>query len=232
VSTFAPVRHVASFIQREMWLASWLQPIEPAMRLRRVSLLAVTLVTWVAAPADAQWLVAPYVASNVAGDVEQGKGGPGVSTGYLGDKLGFEFDLTRYQHFFKDSDVVPRDPSSAPNCGPGVGRACTDIDTDAAGFMGNVVLPVRIQVARKWLPFASAGFGMIRAWTNEEGRAQNNFAFNVGGGLTYSLNTRVGLRADMRYVRALGDENSADGIRLTGYGFVRASVGVTVTLHR
>ena len=206
--------------------------IEPMMRCRCFTILAVTVVAWTAAPADAQWIVAPYVAANVAGDVEQGKGGPGVSISYLGDRLGFEFDLARYQHFFKDADVFPLDPSAPPNCTPGVTGACTDIDTDAVGVMGNVVLPIRVQAAAKWHPFGSAGVGMIRAWTNEEGRAQNNFSFNVGGGVAYRLNTRVGLRGDLRYFRALVRQGEPDGIRVTDYGFVRASVGVTFGLRR
>ena len=204
---------------------------QPVMPVRRFTLLAVTLVTWTAAPAHAQWLVAPYVAANVAGDVEHGKGGPGVSVGYLGDRLGFEFDLARYQHFFKDSEVFPLDPSAPPNCRPEVEGICRDIDTDAVGFMGNVVLPIRIQGAVRWHLFGTVGLGMIRAWTNEEGRVQNNVAFNFGGGVTYSLYERVGLRGDLRYSRALGDENRPDSIRVTDYGFVRASVGITFRIR-
>ena len=196
------------------------------MRFRRCFLLAVAVIAWTAAPAHAQWLATPYVGGNVAGDVEHGKGGPGISAGFLGDRLGFEFDVERYQHFFKDSEVFPLDPT-ARNCQPGVSSACTDIDTDAIGFSGNVVLPIRIHAAAKWHPFGSAGLGVIRAWTNEEDRSQNNVAFNAGGGVTYLLKTRVGLRGDLRYFHAFVDENTPDGIRVTDYGFVRASVGVT-----
>lgn len=202
------------------------------MRFRRDTFLALTVVAWTAAPAHAQWLVTPYVALNVAGDVEHGKGGPGVSAGYLGGRFGFEFDVQRYQHFFKDADVFPLDPSAPPNCSPGVSGRCTDIDTDAIAFMGNVVLPVRMRGATNWHPFASAGLGMIHAWTNEENRTQDNLAFTVGGGVTYLLNGRVGLRGDLRYFRALVDENEPDGVLLTDYGFLRASVGVTFRFGR
>ena len=202
------------------------------MTSRRNTLLAVTVVAWTAAPAHAQWHVTPSLAVNAAGDVEHGKGGPGVSVGYLGERLGFEFELQRYQHFFKDAEVVPLDPAAPPNCMPGVSGPCADINTDAIGFMGNVVLPIRIEGAAKWQPFASAGLGLVRAWTNEEDRAQNDVAFNVGGGVTYALNRRVGLRGDLRYVRAFVDANEPDGIRLTGYGFVRVSVGATFGFGR
>ena len=35
--------------------------------------------------------------------------------------LGFEFDVMRYQHFFKDAEVFPADPAAPPNCRPGSG---------------------------------------------------------------------------------------------------------------
>jgi hypothetical protein len=202
------------------------------MRFRRDTFLAVTVIVWTAAPAHAQWLVTPSLAVNVAGDVEHGKGGPGVSVGYLGDRLGFELDVTRYQHFFKDAEVAPLDPSAPPNCRPGISGPCADINTDAIGFMGNVVLPIRIRGAKKWHPFGSAGLGLIRAWTNETGRAQNDLALDVGGGLTYALNARIGLHGDLRYFQAFVDESEPDRIRSTDYGFVRVSVGVTFGFGR
>jgi hypothetical protein len=176
------------------------------VRLCSCVLLTVAVVAWTAAPAHAQWTIAPYLGVNLSGDVEQGKGGPGGSAGYLGGRFGFEFDVMRYQHFFKDSEVFPLDPAAPPNCTPAAGEApgpCTDIDTDAMGFMGNVVLPIRIQGAPKWRPYGTAGLGVIRAWTNEEGRHQNNLGFNGGGGVMYSLSKYVGLRGDLRYFRVL-----------------------------
>src|SRR4030095_7437902 len=142
------------------------------MRLRRCVLLTVAVVAWTAAPGQAQWMIAPYLGANVAGGVEQGKGGPGGSAGYRCGPGGFEVDVMRYQHFFKDSEVVPRDPAAAPNCRPaaGEGRApCTDIDTDAMSFMGNVVLPVRLQRAPKWRPDGTGGLRGAWAWCEEPG---------------------------------------------------------------
>jgi Amidase len=77
------------------------------MRVRRGVLLGVLVVAWRATPAYAQWAVMPYLGVNIAGDVEFRRGGPGGSVGYLGSRLGFEFQ--RYQHFFKDSEISPRD---------------------------------------------------------------------------------------------------------------------------
>jgi opacity protein-like surface antigen len=100
------------------------------------------------------------------------------------------------------------------------------------GFMGNVVVPVRIQGATTWRPYVTAGLGLIRAWTNEEDRDQNNFGFNVGGGLMYLLGKRVGLRGDLRYFRALVDESKRDGVYFRDYAFLRVSVGVTFGFPR
>src|SRR5262245_604731 len=181
--------------------------IETLMPLGRWVLLSVTIVVWTAVPAQAQWALTPYLGMNVAGGVEHGKGGVGGSVVYLGDRIGFEFDVERYQHFFKDSEVFPLDPAAPPNCTGGTQGPCTDLNTDAIGFMGNVVVPIRIRAASKWRPYAAAGLGVIRAWTNLENRDQNNLGFNVGGGMKYSLNTRVGLRGDVRYFRAMVDQN-------------------------
>lgn len=187
---------------------------------------------WTAASAHAQWVVTPSLAGNVAGDVEHGKGGPGVSVGYLGGRLGFEVEVQRYQHFFKDAEVIPLDPAAPPNCMPGIAGPCADINTDAIGVMGHVVLPIRILGATKWHPYGSAGLGLIRGWTNEDDRAQNDLAVDVGGGVTWSFNPRVGLRGDLRYIQAFADEHEPDGIRLKDYGFMRVSVGVSFAFGR
>ena len=191
-----------------------------------------------AAPAHAQWVVTADLGMNVAGDVEIGKGGPGVSVGYFAGPLGFELDLQRYQHFFKDSRVFPLDPTAPPNCtgaqGSVAGQPCTDIDTDAIGFMGNVVVPIRSQRGSKWLPYGTAGLGVIRSWTNERDidRHQNDFGFNAGAGVIYSLGRHVGVRGDVRYFRVLVDEDRSGNVYVEDYGFWRVTAGVTFGFPR
>ena len=86
----------------------------------------------------------------------------------------------------------------------------------------------------KWRPCSTAGLGVIHAWIEGPGDqydiGQNNPAFNMGGGVIYALNTRVGLRGDVRYFRAFVDESKRDGGYFRDYGFVRAVVGVTFGL--
>src|SRR5262249_45133629 len=118
--------------------------IESMMLCRRCVLLLVTIAVGTATPARAQWVITPYLGANLAGDAEFRRGGPGVSVAHFGNGVAFEFDVERYNHFFKDSDVFPLDPAAPPNCTGGTTGPCTDINTDAIGFMGNIVVPIRL----------------------------------------------------------------------------------------
>ncbi len=195
------------------------------MRIARCILLTVLIVASAAARAQAQWVATGYLGINVSGDVEAGKGGPGASVGYFGGGLGFEFDFERYNHFFKDEDVAGLLPDP---------RA--DLDTDAMSLMGNVVVPFRVQGVTKLRPYGVAGIGMIRAMFDSAAgqfdASQNNFGFNAGGGVLYSLSGRVGLRSDLRYFRAFVGEDDDEGGFFEDYGFWRATIGVTFGFPR
>ena len=195
------------------------------MRIERCILLSVLVFASTAARAQAQWVATGYLGINVAGDVAAGKGGPGVSVSYFAGGLGFEFDFERYNHFFKDEDVAELLPDPR-----------MDLDTDAMSFMGNVMVPIRLQGTTKLRPYGVAGMGMIRAMFDSTGdqsdTAQNDLGFNLGGGVLYSLNSRVGLRSDLRYFRALVDEDDREGDFFRDYGFWRVTIGVTVGFPR
>jgi outer membrane protein with beta-barrel domain len=203
------------------------------MKARGGILPTVLAVAAAAVPAEAEWVVTPSLGINLAGDAEFRRGGPGGSVGFFGDRLGFEFDIQRYHHFFKDEnvDLVPN------NCGPGLvpGAPCIDLNTDAWGVMGNVVAPFRGGGA-KWRPYGTAGFGVVHAWVEGPGDQydveQDDLALNVGGGVMYSLNGRVGLRGDLRYVHAFVDEDKREGGYFKDYGFLRATVGFTFSFRR
>lgn len=193
---------------------------EQTMRIERCILLSVLVFASTAARAQAQWVATGYLGINVAGDVEAGKGGPGVSVSYFVGGLAFEFDFERYSHFFKDEDVAELLPDPR-----------MDLDTDAMSFMGNVVVPFRLQGTTKLRPYGVAGMGMIRAMFDSTGdqsdTAQNDLGFNLGGGVLYALKSRVGLRSDLRYFRALVDEDVRDGGFFRDYGLWRVTIGVT-----
>ena len=73
--------------------------------------------------------------------------------------------------------------------------------------------------------YGTTGFGVIHAWVEGPGDQydveQDDLAFNVGGGVMYSLNGRVGLRGDLRYFRAFVDEDKREGGYFKDYGFLR-----------
>src|SRR5262245_6212822 len=106
-------------------------------------LLAALVVAATAAPVEAHWVATPYVGMNV-GDVENGKGGIGISAGYIGDLVGFELELERHWHFFKDGEVVHLVPDPR-----------IDLDTRATSLMGNVIVPIRIPDATSLLPYGT-----------------------------------------------------------------------------
>jgi hypothetical protein len=210
-------------------------------------LLALVIIALTPAPAQAQWLATPYLGINLAGDAEFRRGGPGGAIGYLGSRLGFEFDVQRYNHFFKDAnvDLIPN------NCVPGVSSPCVDLNTDAWSLMGNVIAPIGGK-GRKWRPYGTVGVGVIKPWIEGGGSgsrvsrdgeivpgaqadpihvSQTNVAINAGAGVIRALNGRVGLRADVRYFFAFVDETNRTGAYFKDYGFLRATVGVTLRLH-
>src|SRR5262245_30245534 len=123
------------------------------MRLRPCLLLTVLVVACIAAPARAQLVATPYIDTNVAGDVETGRGGLGASVGYyFRGLLGLALDVERHPHFFRDEDVA------------GLVPAGVDLNTHATVFMGNVVVPALMRgTAGTWCPYGTAGLGVVHA---------------------------------------------------------------------
>jgi hypothetical protein len=188
-------------------------------------MVVVVLVVTVAAPARAQWAATAYVDNNVAGDVQSGRLGLGVSAGYyVRGWIGFELDAELHGHFFRDEDV-------AYLAQPGV-----DLDTRALIASGNVVFPYCLRgAAGTWCPYATAGLGLIRptfeGMAHQPGaegfvRTQTNLALNGGVGVTHALTPLVGFRVDARYLRAFADEDSTGVGYFEDYGYCRVSVGI------
>jgi hypothetical protein len=110
------------------------------------NIFTVLAVAWIAAPAQAQWIVTTYVRINVAGDLETRRGGAGVFAGYIGDWVGFEFDVERHGHFFKDAEIG------------NTGNSFTeDVNTRATRIMGNALVPLHRRGATGWRLYARPG---------------------------------------------------------------------------
>lgn len=133
------------------------------MRARYFVLSIVLAVSWMPAAAYAQvaaaqprWVAAPYLHAN-GGEVEIRRGGPGGSIAYLGPRLGFELDVDRHHHIFKDKKL-----DFPNNCVPGVVGPCVDLNTDAWIFMGNVLARIPTPETARWRPYAAAGVWSMR----------------------------------------------------------------------
>jgi hypothetical protein len=184
-----------------------------------------TLILLLFAPAHAQAVLTPYLHVN-AGDVEIRRGGWGLAGGYLGRRLGFELEVDRHHHFFKDKHL-----QSVPNpCMPGAVGACIDSDTDAWLFLGDLVAPLPLPGAPKWRPYGLAGFGVIHAWVHDAGEydtQQTDPALHAGAGLLLQATGWLALRADLRYLHAFVDEDRQVGGYYEDYDFGRLALGLT-----
>jgi hypothetical protein len=199
------------------------------MRVMLTVAIVASTIAAAAAPAQAQWSATAYVDNNVAGGVQSGRLGAGVSTGYtLRGWIGLELDAELHGHFFRDEDVADLMPAGV------------DLNTRAMLASGNLVVPYCIHggAAGTWCPYATAGAGVIHAVfdgiSHAPGapsfdRSQTDLALNTGAGIVHPLTRWIGLRVDARYFRALVDEHSTSGGYLHDYGYLRVSVGVTLS---
>ena len=172
------------------------------------AVIVVVLTIAASTQAQAQWAATAYVDNNVAGDVQGGRLGLGVSGGYyIRGRIGLELDAELHGHFFRDEDVAALMPDGV------------DLDTRAALASGNVVVPYCIRgTAGIWCPYATAGLGVIRSTfegtAHEPGaesfvRTQTNLALDAGIGVTHALTRWVGFRVE----RATSERSSTRALR-------------------
>lgn len=179
------------------------------------------------AEAHAQGAATAYIDNNVAGDVQGGRPGAGVSAGfYLKGRLGLELDGELHGHFFRDDSV-------ASLVGDGV-----DLNTRAALGFANVIVPYCLWgTAGRWCPYATVGGGFIHAifdgvahapGAENFHRTQTDLALDAGVGVMHALTRWIGLRVDARYVRAFVDDPTKSGGYFADYGYCRLAVGITL----
>jgi opacity protein-like surface antigen len=201
------------------------------MSLRKLCMTgALAVLVSVAAPskASADWLLTPFIGANFNGSANVTGAGEdfgdqferklsyGASLAWMGNgALGFEVDFGYSPNFF---DVSPDD-----NNFNFIG------DGNVTTLMANLVVGAPTGGVR---PYASGGIGLIRQRLDDAGQffgkvGNNDFGFNVGGGVMGFMNDHVGLRGDIRYFRAVHD-SSNDGMDLDlgDFNFWRGTVGV------
>ena len=188
------------------------------MRFLRAMLLGTALVAFTAAPASAQMFVTPYAGGQFAGDTQENHFNLGASIGFLGaGSYGFEADFNYAPNFFSGSDNINFDAK----------------DSNLATVMFNGILT--LPPTSRLRPYGTGGIGWMRSQIDDVGGAfavkNNDFGFNVGGGLFAQFNEHAGFRTDVRYFRAVVDneEDNEFDVGLGNFDFWRATAGLTFT---
>ena len=184
-----------------------------------------------AVPASADWLLTPYLGLTFGKSADFGDVGDfednfekrmtyGINAAWMGAGIiGFEADLGSTPNFFA---------TTGGNSNFQFG------DSNVTTLMGNVVLaaPIGGTTGAGFRPYGSAGVGLLRS-NVDGGRlfkdlSQNELGFNIGGGGHVFFADNIGLRADIRYFRALqkGDDGGND-LDLSNFSFWRGTLGVT-----
>jgi len=156
--------------------------------MRRYSLAALFAALFLfagARPANAQGFISPFIGYNFGGDAgcpeitncADKRTDYGVSVGALGSLVGIEFELGYTPNFFGETS----------------GQT-----SNVLTFMGNFMLAPKIGPVQ---PYGLGGLGLIK--TKVEGLGadndQNQFGWDIGGGLMVFFGEHVGVRGDVRY---------------------------------
>ena len=149
----------------------------------------------VAAPVQvrADGYVTPWIGGNALTDTDEGRRALGVTSGYMGAGIfGFEFDFGYAPDLFGPTDGL--------------------VKTTAITMMGDAILGVPIGGTHGAgiRPFVSGGVGLLRTAREsvtfaDVSRSNNDFCYDLGGGMMGFFGDHIGLRGDVRYFRTLED---------------------------
>lgn len=109
------------------------------------------------------------------------------------------------------------------------------VDNHVLDLMGNITLGPQVGTYR-WRPYVTGGLGLIRTsfetGPNDSNVANNDFGFNVGGGISGYFSPHVGLRGEVRYLRTINsdDFDFPDSLDLDAgnFHFWRAQIGLVI----
>jgi opacity protein-like surface antigen len=187
--------------------------------IRRILLCAIVVVSVGAlAPpaAHAQAFISPSIGYNFGGNVgcqsatdcEDKNWNWGGSIGALGSVVGFEAELTYEGEFAGDRP---------------------DQRTKVTTGMANFMIAPKISIVQ---PYGLIGLGVIRTDVENKivnvSEAQNQFGWNIGGGVIIYLQRHVGLKGDIRYYHSVGslDVLGFDVLRGDKIDFGRVGLGM------
>lgn len=185
------------------------------MTMRILVSAALALAFTAASPLSAQadWLLTPYLGVTFGGDTPKQQVNYGLSAAFLGGGIfGVEVDAALTPNFFDaDSGLID--------------------DSNVSTLMANLM--VAAPSAAPLRPYASGGAGLIRSRATSVGNffdiEDNSFGVNLGAGVMAQVGTRVGIRGDIRYFRAVQDSDGSQNLDLdlAGFNFWRGTLGVT-----
>lgn len=170
-----------------------------------------------AAPAAADGLFTPYFGGTFGGYSPNGKAVFGASIGFMSAGVfGLEADLGHSPDFLNTSGGLI-------------------FEAGMTTAMVNLVLgvPVGGTAGVGFRPYMSAGAGIVRAKiTSPAGLFQDlsrgDPGVNIGAGVIGFFNDHLGLRGDVRYFRAIQDDDERPvGLTLGDFNFTRATAGLT-----
>lgn len=193
--------------------------------MRRLNLLvaaAAAAVILAPASARADGYVSPWAAVQFGGkidelrsDVDRGRAAVGVTAGAMGAGIiGGEVDFGYSPSFFGTKNDFGSN---------------TVID-----MMGNIIIGVPIGGTSGGgvRPYVTGGVGLLRTQIDggsvfRVSSSNNQFGWNIGGGVMGFFNDHIGLRGDVRYMRAF-EGDLVNGLDLGRLNFTRLSLGLVI----
>jgi hypothetical protein len=169
------------------------------MRLLPVATLSIALVIGTAREAGAQGFISPFFASSFGGNVGcQRWVAAGLGVNCVDGSNSFGVAVGAMWHFIGFEEEVAYRPDFLGNI------PTTGLSSRVLTFMSNVMLAPEIGPVR---PYVLGGIGLIHtripegtSFRRDDGN--DGGGWDVGGGLMVFFGKRVGLRSDIRYIRA------------------------------
>jgi len=189
--------------------------------LKKYALMAALVLVLSPAAARADWLFTPSLGTTFGADTNGNEHFTyGVSIGWMGAGImGWEADLSYTPEFFEGSD----------------GDFDFTGDSNVVTAMANAIIgiPVGGQTGGGFRPYFAAGLGILQREISSDDALfnvnNNEFGFNLGGGVMGFMTDHVGFRGDLRYTRSLEDptEDNEFDIGVGNFDYWRGTAGVT-----
>lgn len=189
------------------------------MRNRHLAAAALSAAVLVAAPAtaSADWMFTPFVGVAAGGGTADNTTSFGGGLTWMGaGAVGFDVDFGYTPDFFGES-----------------GDDFGDNNVTTLMFSAIVGVPIGGQSGPGIRPYFVGGAGLLKEKIDNANQLfdvdQNDWGFNLGGGVTGFFTDNVGIRGDVRYFRTLTRDDGDDDVDLDlgALDFWRATVGVT-----